>query len=320
MITIKDIAKEAGVSITTVSRVLNNRGYAAESTRKTVLKAARKLGWSLDPDFDRKRVLVAYASSGQGLIEPIITAAESFNFSLLHKIVPSNSLKAEDVAFDGDFDGIILIDGVIDFAELSKLREQTPVVECRNYNNVDREVSVMVDDVAMGYRLTRHLLDTGKTRIATLRFDEPLNSRPHILERMQGYRAALSEAGLSPAKIYHMGFGDNPGLLPEICRDAGEKWDAIIYLEPFDELIELQRLLQKDGHSIPDSIALAAFGDSSILERGGITATSQPFEAMAQTALFMLDGLMNERLTVTESILLRLQPILSIRNSTENHP
>lgn len=321
MITIEDIAKEAGVSITTVSRVLNNRGYVAESTRKSVLRAAKKLGRSLGPDFERKRVLLAYASSGQALVESIMAAAQDFNFSLLHKIVASGPLLAEDIAFDGDFDGLILIDGVIDRAELAKLRARVPVVECRNYNDIDREVSVVVDDMAMGYRLTRHLIDTGKTRIATIEFDEPLKSRHHILERMRGYRAALSEAGLSPAGSYFKGFDcDVDAFLAALRRDAGREWDAIIYLEPFDELIELRRLLAEDGHDVPRDIALAAFGDSPVLERGGITATDQPFDAMAQAALFVLDGLINERLTVTESTQLRLEPILSVRDSTEPTP
>ena len=318
MITIEDIAKEAGVSIATVSRVLNNRGYVAEATRSAVLKAAKKLGRSLDPEFDRKRVLVAYVPSGQRLIEPIMAAAENFNLSPLYKIVSSASLKAEDVAFDGDFDGVILIDGVISREELTKLRQRMPVVECRNYNDVDREVSVMVDDVAMGYRLTRHLIETGKTRIATVRLNESISSRPHVLERMQGYRAALAEDGLVPAKTYYRNLDDeNEDIIGELRRDAGREWDALIYPEPFEEIVELQRLLRGDGHDVPGDIGLAALGDSEALERSSITATRQPIEAIAQASLFMLDSLMNERLTVTESMQLRLQPTLSVRGSTE---
>lgn len=316
MITTKDIAKEAGVSIATVSRVLNSRGYVAEATRESVLKAAKKLGRSVSPDMERKRVLVAYVPSGQGLIEPIMAAAEEFNLSLLYKIVPVSSLTAEHVAFDGDFDGVLLIDSVIDQKELAKLRKRVPIVGCRNYDDIDREVSVMVDDIAMGYRLTRHLVETGKTRIAAVQLGEEVSSRPHAVERRRGYRAALAESGLVPGKVYSRGFAGDPGeLLETLRRDAGKEWDALIYPEPFDELAELQRLLREDGHDLPDSIALASFGDSPVLERAGITAIRQPVEAIARASLFMLDSLMNERLTVDESMQLRLQPKLIVRGS-----
>ena len=318
MITIEDIAKESGVSIATVSRVLNSRGYVAESTREIVLKAAKKLGRSISPDMERKRVLVAYVSSGQGLIEPIMAAAEEYNLSLLYKIVPPASLTAEHVAFDGDFDGMILIDSVIDREELSKLRKRMPVVECRNYNDVDREVSVMVDDVAMGYRLTRHLIETGKTRIATVQMNKEVRSRPHAVERARGYRAALTEAGLLPAKTYYLEAKKDRQTLPEILRnEAGKEWDALIYPEPLEELVDLQQFLRKDGHSVPNTIALAAFGDSPVLESGGISVVCQPIEAIVRASLFMLDSLMNDRLTVTESMQLRLQPKLIVRGSTQ---
>ena len=313
MTTIKDIAREAGVSIATVSRVLGGHGYVAEATREAVLKAAKKLGRSVSPDMERKRVLVAYVPSGQRLIEPIMAAAEDFNFSLLYKIVPNSSLTAEHVAFDGDFDGVLLIDGVIDREELNKLRKRMPIVECRNYNDIDREVSVMMDDVAMGYRLTRHLLETGKTRIATVQLNEKISARPHAVERMQGYRAALAEVGLVPAQTYRRPMEGNPqAFLETLRRDAGKEWDALIYPEPFEELAELQRLLREDGHG---DIALASFGDSPALERAGITAMCQPTEAIARASLFMLDSLMNERLTVEESMQLRLQPRLVVRGS-----
>ena len=314
MVTVKEIAKEAGVSIATVSRVLGSRGYVAETTREAVLKAAKKLGRSISPDMERKHVLVAYVPSGQGLIEPIMAAAEEFNLSLLYKIVPVSSLTAEHVAFDGDFDGVLLIDGVIARDELTKLRKRLPIVECRNYNNIDREVSVMVDDVAMGSRLTRHLIETGKSRIAMVQLGETISSRPHAVERMQGYRAALAEVGVAPGKQYSRAFGEDAGELLELLRqDAGKEWDALIYPEPFEELAELQRLLREDKQDA----ALACFGDSPALERAGITAMRQPTEAIARASLFMLDSLMDERLTVEESMQLRLQPRLVVRGSTE---
>ena len=314
MVTVKDIAKEAGVSIATVSRVLGSRGYVAETTREAVLKAAKRLGRSVSPDMERKHVLVASVPSGQGLIEPIMAAAEDFNLSLLYKIVPVSSLTAEHVAFDGDFDGVLLIDSVIDREELNKLRKRMPIVECRNYNNIDREVSVMVDDVAMGYRLARHLLERGKTRIATVKLNEKISSRPHVVERMQGYRAALAEAGLVPAKTYRRPMESDPqAFLETLRREAGKEWDALIYPEPFEELAELQRLLREDKQDA----ALACFGDSPALERAGITAMCQPTEAIARASLFMLDSLLDERLTVEESIQLRLQPRLVVRGSTE---
>jgi len=68
-ITIKDVAREAGVSISTVSRVLNGLDRVAESTRKTVLSTAERLGYKPDP---LARAMVMKETMTVGVIVPLL--------------------------------------------------------------------------------------------------------------------------------------------------------------------------------------------------------------------------------------------------------
>ena len=314
MVKIEDIAKAAGVSTATVSRVLNNTAKVAPETRDAVLQASRRLGRALDPEITRKRVLVICIPSGQELTEPLMQAAEDFNISLLFKVVYPSSLTAAEVAADGSFDGVLLIDSVVSQREMTRLQEQFPVVECRNYNSLDREVSALVDDFAIGYDLTMHLIGTGKTRVAFSHLHEGIRHLPHSKERDRGYLAALGERHLEPAAEYNL---DQDGAKDAMLKDAGEKWDALIFPEPIAQIGDFRQALIAAGHDIPNHVAIASLGDGLYTQAAGVSAMRQPLEAIARGSLFLLDSLMNERLSVKESMQLRFKPALMVRDSTE---
>ena len=77
--------------------------------------------------------------------------------------------------------------------------------------------------------------------------------------------------------------------------------------------------LRQKGHRIPEDLSVCALGDSAISRSNDITAMSQPLEAIARNGLFLLDSLMNQRLSVSETMLLQLQPKLIVRGSTVPH-
>jgi len=317
MIKIEDIAKLAGVSASTVSRVLNNVGKVSPATREAVLDASRQLGRSLNPEITRKRVLIIYTYSAQPMVESFARSAEALNMSPLFKVVHRHAFKAGDIDFDGDFDGIIVVDSVVEKDELQALQQSTPVVQCRNYCGAKKECAVLVDDVEMGRMLTQHLIDTGKKRIAYVSMNPYMASRPHHIERTRGFHAALSMAGLTPAAYYELTSDD---VIEQMRADAGDKWDAIIFPEPIIPLLDLHQMLQQDGFRIGEDIALASFDDNEYIQRLGITGTRQPEDALANGALFMLNSLMDKNLLLSESMYLRYKPELLIRSSTTGQP
>lgn len=313
MIKIEDIAKAAGVSTATVSRVLNNTARVAPETRAAVLEASRKLGRTLDPEVTRKRVLAICIPSGQELMEPLMRAASDFNISLLFKVIYPFFMTAEDIAFDGSFDGVLLIDSVIGQDEMSQIQKHIPVVECRNHNALTNEVSALVDDFSVGYDLTTHLLETGKTHIAYTHLPAEIMQRPHAKECYRGFLAALGEHHLEPSVEYHL---DEDDVSDRMLADATRKWDALIFPEPMEELGPFKQSLIAAGHDIPDQVAIAAMGDGLYTQAADITAMRQPLDAIARGSLFLLDSLMNQRLPVQEAMQLRFKPSLVMRHST----
>ena len=313
MTKIEDIAKAAGVSTATVSRVLNNTARVSPETRSAVLQASHKLGRALDPEITRKRVLVICISTGQVLMEPLMRAAADFNISLLFKVIYPFSLTVKDIAFDGSFDGVLLIDSVIGQAEMSQLQKHTPVVECRNYNYLTNEVSALVDDFAIGYDLTMHLIETGKTHVAFSHLQKEIMQLPHARERYRGFLAALGEYHLKPAAEYHL---EQDDASDRMLADAKYKWDALIFPEPLEQIDSFKQSLIQSGHDIPNHVAIASLGDGLYTQEADITAMNQPLEAIARGSLFLLDSLMNQRLPVKESMQLRFKPSLVVRGST----
>ena len=131
MVRNEEIAKAAGVSAVTVSRVLNNAPNVASATREAVLKAARELGKTVSSDLTRRKVLVLSLFSGLELNEPLTRAAEEFNVSLLFKNFYQQDLTLEtvlrDSAVDGEFDGALLVD--CDIGPAAQLAEVTAVAQ-----------------------------------------------------------------------------------------------------------------------------------------------------------------------------------------------
>ena len=317
-----EIAKAAGVSTVTVSRVLNNAPNVAPATREAVLKAARELGKPVAAESPRRKVLVLSLFSGLELNEPLTRAAESCNVSLLFKNLYQQDLTLEtvlrDSAVDGDFDGALLVDCDIGPQEAAPLLEKMPVVQCRNYNGLEREVAVLMDDTAAGQLVTSHLMETGRKRIAFAHLNQYAKNRPHGVERFNGCMAALAQAGRTLAAEYTLGEwgGENPSLAAvweQLRRDAGDRWDALILPESLKELPALRYGLEQEGKDV----ALAALGDGPAAQLAEVTAVVQPLEGIARNALFLLTSLMEGRLQAEESIQLRLRPQLSIRSSTE---
>ena len=320
MITNEEIAKEAGVSTATVSRVLNHLPGVAQATKEAVLAACERLGRPISREVVRRKVLVISVPSGVSFIEPLVQAATVYPMSLLFRNVHPGDLTveniAEDITLDGPFDGAVLVDCEVEKEVMAELQKHMPVVECRNYNSFEPEASVLVDDFQLGKKLTEHLLENGKKRIAYVIFSEKMQNRPHGIERLDGFHAALMRAGCTPAAFYHLEEEDS---WERMMADAGTVFDAIIFPEPFNSILPFARALQDRGFRIPEDLQIAACGDSQTMELGGITVMRQPLFAIAGGALFLLDSMMNGRLNLQESMQIRYQPELIVRDSTRKN-
>jgi LacI family transcriptional regulator len=211
-VTLKDIAREVGVSPSTVSLVLNGRYVrVSDAKRQAILECARQKHYVPN---QIARSLVSQRSDTLGLIIPNI---ESRFFSSLAKHleqrcrkigyalliansddVPENDAELVRLFVNRGVDGIFLVaaSGLAPDPDLAEMLSSLPVP----YLMVDRVLegvagdSVSFDNVLGGYLATKHLVEHGHRRIACVANMQEGTGR----KRVQGYEKALSEAGIAP--------------------------------------------------------------------------------------------------------------------------
>jgi len=326
---IHDVARKAGVSSATVSRVLAGNESVNLQLRTRVLDAVRELNYRPNRVAQSLRV---QKSSTIGLIIPdiqnalflsLVRAVEDLayvhQFTVILCNTDDNSEKQKsylDIVQSQQAAGIIVVptspkDGTV----LSSIQAAgTPIVL------VDREVAgfkadtVIVDNVRGAHLAIAHLIDLGKERIAILAGPQTLTPGR---ERLQGYFAAFSEAGVDPAsELVRVGtFKRDSGYeLTHQLMNLPHPPDAIFASNNLMALGCL-RALHELHVRIPDQVALVGFDDMPWAEdlNPPLTAITQPSYELGQQALeLLLNRIKNPNASYRKVI---LQPQLIIRES-----
>ena len=213
--TIYDIARELGVTVSTVSRALNNVPTISESTRKIVLEKAKELNYSVNK-------LASSLSSGKsntiGVIVPtmqihffaeavhsIEKELKKHNYSLL--LYQSNESFADEVngvktLLEAQVAGIIAslsleTQETQHFQEVINQRKCLVIFD-RTHKNIPAPV-VKLDDYKAGYLATQHLLEEGYKNIAFITTDKEIAI---FQDRYLGFEAALKDAHISPREDF----------------------------------------------------------------------------------------------------------------------
>lgn len=204
-VTIVDIAKRANVSVSTVSRVLNNRPDVSQKTRERIHTAIKELQYSPN---HVARGLVLKRSNTIGFIASDITNA-SFPELARGVVYKARTLGYSVIFFDAQqdsgvekealsllkskqVDGIILSFNEANRDELLRLRnENFPVVQIYRKSSDSTISTIAIDNVASGYQGTKYLIEAGHTRIGHITTGDLTQSG---YERKLGYLKALSEA------------------------------------------------------------------------------------------------------------------------------
>ncbi len=206
-VTIKDIARHSGVSVSTVSRVLNKKPDVNSETETRVNSAIKELGYSPN---SAARGLVLKRSNAIGFVVPDITnpnfpelargvviRAKSYGYSVMFFDTNNNS-KIEKEAIrllkSKQVDGIILSFGRTNKDELKKLKmERFPVVQI--YRKIAHSAisTIAINNVDSGYTATMYLLKLGHRRIGHITTGSDSQSGR---ERLDGYKKALAEMNI----------------------------------------------------------------------------------------------------------------------------
>jgi LacI family transcriptional regulator len=189
----KDVSKKAGVSVITVSRVINNPEKVKESTRKRVEKIMEELGFQPN---QTAKALVTNKTRTIHLLHPqLFDTSDPYITKLIGGISCELSYNHYSFLFRNEWDFPYKCDGVIAMGlgrgEDQILKEKISV-PCVLYGKTAGMDWVNVDDVKGAYKMVSHMISQGHKKIGILVID---SKEPFAEERLIGYRMALKEYG-----------------------------------------------------------------------------------------------------------------------------
>ncbi len=325
MASIYDVAQLAGVSISTVSHVLNDTRFVSDETKARVLQAIEQLNYRPS---SLARALVRQETQTIALIVPdnvnpffaeLARGTEDCGFEAGYNVILCNSdrsLEKEraylDMLISKRVDGLIYMTVDIHTEQLRPLLEHNiqTVVFDREYEGFD---ALLLDNFQGGYDATRHLTELGHRRIACI-------SGPDLRTRSQGrvvgYEQALSDAGLSPDPelvlvgdwtyqggqeiAYRMFQLSSPPTAIFACNDA--------------MAIGVISFLHERGLRVPEDVSVVGFDNVSLsaFSSPPLTTLATPILEVGQCICEMLLDRINgqlppepQRITIRAELLIR---------------
>jgi LacI family transcriptional regulator len=297
-VTLGLIAREAGVSPSTVSRILNGTAKVSDDKRVAVEDTIAR--FNFQPNMMARSlamgqthtigVLTQFIESpfyGEALrgIEDALAGTPysplfvSGHWNLKIEEARMRLLQARRV------DGVIILTGRLSDQQLLKYAQRLPIVVTGRHLSAPRLASFAVDDFTGARAATRHLLELGHTRIA---FISGPSDHPDANERLRGYQSALQEAGIAhvPELVLHADFIESGGMLA-ITRllESGANFTAVFAAN--DQMAYGARLaLYRRNIRVPEDISLVGYDDlpNSTYSMPPLTTVRQPVYEIGRLA------------------------------------
>ena len=304
---IYDVAKRANVSIKTVSRVVNHLSNVGDETRKRVMEAVEALSYR--PNL-YARGLASERSFLIGLLCDIPAAGSGYVSALqigmlsrcrkegYHLIVESVDGQKSDLGDQvrafvavSQLHGVVLTSPLCDLPAVVEALEssRTPFVRIAPEKPLPHSIDVRIDDRTAAYDMTTYLIGLGHRRIG---FIKGTADHGDAKARLEGYRAALAQAGLP--------------FLEELCVQG--QFTYLSGIEASERLLSLKKrptaifacnddmaaavlaTSQRFNLKIPQQLSVAGFDDSLVAQVvwPRLTTCRQPIEEMAQAAVSIL--------------------------------
>ncbi len=326
-ISIKDIARKADVSHSTVSRALRNSPLVNQETAERIKQIAKEsnfrvsaIGRSLATGRTNTLGVVATTIEDPFISEVVSGAEDAANahgYSLIltnSNANPDRELKVVYSFEERRVDGIIVLDSRVGSVYVPMLaRMKVPIVLINSQHPGEFVHSIAIDNVAASQTATRYLVHLGHTRIAYIGKSGGYQSDS---ERASGYRRALEAAGIAERPEYIVP-GDGK---PESGKNA---MDQLLSLpEPptavfcYNDLTAIGALsaIRARGLTVPGDISIVGFDDIGIASftQPPLTTIRQPKQQMGRAATEMLLSLLKES---TPSSVRKVQGELIVRES-----
>jgi len=327
--TLHDISVRTGLSVTTISRVLNGKSKSfriSQASQEKVMKAVRELNYR--PNFIAQGLRNSFTRT-IGLLVPgidnpffanianaVINEAHKYNFPVMLIDTHNNDkdeLQAIETLLSRNVDGIIMVPSGDSPSRLDELNKEKPLVLIDRYFD-DTDINYVATDNYKGaFDATSMLIDAGHRDIICIQGDvKSVSSR----KRVQGYLDALEKAGFNEkAIVCGNDFSVQNGYVEtKLALNSSKKFSAIFALSN-TILLGAIKAIAEHGLTIPDDISIVSFDDNIYLDylNPPVTRISQPIESISIVAVKMLMDRINGIDTPPGGIL--LQPSMVYRSS-----
>jgi LacI family transcriptional regulator len=323
-ITIKDVAREAGVSVTLVSFVMNaKKGPDGRldcpvnaETAKRVLSVARKLGY-------RRNVAAASLRSGRsntiaviptdisnkffaGISRYIEDKAYTYGYTVLFGSSDESADRLDsvmDTVLAYNIDGIIVAPVAGGESAIQKAIDvNVPVVLLdRDIESMDTVGKVLLNDVEAGRMATELLLKNGCKSVEMVSYKLDISS---LQEREEGYRQVMKEKGLE-AKVHYTDYTNAENDLLDVIKDVVNRGVDGLFIPTYSLSAWAMSAMKKLNVVSPDDLALVAFDESDVYKLYSTTVAHivQPLKELGEQSVDLLHSMI-ENLPCEKTVIL----------------
>jgi LacI family transcriptional regulator len=328
---IKDIAKSTGLSITTVSRVLNGKAKQyriSEKSKKKIYKAAEALHYipnqiAVNLQSGRTRTIALiipslmnpYFSRIAGLIN--MELQQLGYATLISDCNENQEIEEQELKqmSSRNVEGIIIAPCGNSPDQLRFIHDLNIPLVCLDRYIEGLEIPfVSTDNYQGAYQATKHFIKNGHTNIACIQGIE--SSMPNRL-RIKGFKAAMEEEGINISSISGYDFSVENGYKETLLLLQKKSKPSAIFALSNTIALGCMKALKENNYRIPEDISLIAFDDHPYLDylSTPLTCVQQPVDDICNIAVRLIFSLINNEKVKSRQVF--LQPTLKFRDSVK---
>lgn len=328
-VTIKDVAKEAGVSISTVSKALNRVEGVTDETREAIENIARKMNYvpnlmGKQLKSGKTKMIGVYTDRISGpyfnsLIDEIAYESKQHGYNL--NVIVSDERAVIMNSILGNFvDGAIVVENVLDQKDIETINSNGVSTVFINRIVADKRVgSVVFDSFDKGYLAGNYLLNLGHKNIGYINGVDDIYDND---QRFQGFKAALSKSGITyneentiqgnfvEIDAYHntLKYIQNPTTIFPSAFLSANDLSAVGFIKAMSE----------NNYSVPEDFSIMGFDDAEVLKyfKPGLTTIRNSTKEQGKKAITHLLEMMERK---TEGRVIEVKGTLIIRDTTKEY-
>lgn len=329
-VTIYDVAREANVSMATVSRVVNGNQNVKPATRKKVLKVIEELGYRPNAV---ARGLASKKTTTVGVIIPDISNSmyaelargiEDIATMYRYNIILSNSdqnenkeLQLLETMLGKQVDGIVFMSDVISSELLYEMqRSPTPIVLAGSIDDSDSIASVNIDYYGAAYEAVQKLISNGHKKIAFL--SGPLTSKVNKDYKLKAYQNALNDAGIEYDEKLIVECDNSYDEAIEAVKTLADANPTAYFVSNDEMSIGVIHGVEANGKKIPEDVEIISYENSKLsrMARPMLTSVALPLYDIGAVSMRLLTKYMNKEEIEEKQVILPYR--IEERQSTKN--